>query len=203
MSTGSKGDIPNTKVLVEVLQDAINQLKIQFTPARTLLVGHSLGVLNTIVVLASYPTLVDHAMLAAGGLELKQPLKTSILQKLLLVIGSIFFPGKAFIPIESQHQDPVEELEQLRNYKYSIRFLKHMRHFSNMAPFLNSNFPPILVVIGDNDHLFTVDGAIQLEQQINAKEKQLLVIKGGDHYNLLEHGANQILDWLRDQQYLL
>ena len=105
---------------------------------------------------------------------------------------TIIRPNK---PVVSYQREGMIGLDDpLFNFKYTLRFMKILGVGSVTFP---SVLPiPVLLGVGENDELFSVDAARSLFEEIPSKNKNFVVLPGAKHAVFPEGAFKELTDWL-------
>jgi acylglycerol lipase len=116
--------------------------------------------------------------------------------------------------IEYSRQGMLGRDDPLFNFHYSVRFYSSVYGLKPWAiarmlragvidsPYLtptNSLEIPVLIGVGDQDELFTVDSSRELFDRLGAVRKAFLVIPGGHHASFPPGSWGPVVEWLRGQ----
>jgi acylglycerol lipase len=191
-SDGIRGDYPSKERIIKDLCETISFLKQKYS--KLIIFGHSLGVVSAIIASNHCVDKVDGLILLSAGTEVKNGIYTplSIKQKLKILLSSIFKPSK---PIISYYRDGMTGLnDPIYNFNYTLRFMKIFSH--KKIKFPDSLNIPVIVGLGDQDEIFTIDSARNLLNKINSNKKEFFVIQGGKHAEFPANGFKPALEWL-------
>ena len=193
LSDGIRGDYPSKERLINNLVETISFLKKKFS---TLLIfGHSLGVLNAFMAKNNSNEKIDGLILLSAGKIItpgvyKSP---SVIQKLKILVSSIFLPSK---PVISYYREGILGLEDpLFNFKYTLRFMR-LVSFKNLD--LSEEIErPILLGVGEHDEIFSVESAQSLLDEISCMDKKFFIMPGAKHaVEFIEESFKEIKSWL-------
>ncbi len=85
--------------------------------------------------------------------------------------------------------------DPLFNFTYSARF---MTIFSaKKVAFPPSIAVPVFMGVGEHDEIFSVDGARALFEEINASNKEFMIIPGAKHAVFPEGSTSKLTEWLQ------
>ena len=195
LSEGIRGDYPSKERLVKDLCETIAFVK-QKVP-HVILLGHSLGVLSSLIA-------TNHCLEDINGLILLSAARTfrpgiypkvSIFTKLKILISSILFPSK---PVITYYREGMLGFDDpLFNFKYTFRFMKTFRAEDLKIP-ERLNFP-ILVGLGEQDELFTVEAGRELFDEIPSSNKEFFIIPGAKHVEFPEGSLDRLVKWLDEK----
>ena len=177
LSDGIRGDYPSKERLINDLVETISHLKKQFS---TLLVfGHSLGVLTALLAKMNSNEKIDGLILLSAGKTVKPGVykNPSAVQKLKILVSSIFRPSK---PVINYYREGILGLDDpLFNFKYTLRFMR-LVGFKDVD--LSEEIDcPILLGVGEDDELFSVESARSLLDELPCKDKKFFIMPGAKH----------------------
>jgi alpha-beta hydrolase superfamily lysophospholipase len=191
LSDGNRGDTPGRERYVKDLCEAIAFAKERHPKMAVL--GHSLGVLSSILAMGSCIEQLDGAILLSAARTTRTGVypPIGVLQKLRIMLSSIFFPSR---PVMEYRREGMVGLDDpLFTFNYTLRFMRTTIlsdfDFPPAMPF------PVLVGIGEEDELFTVEAAKEMFEEIPSKEKEFLVAKDARHAVFPEGSLNPMIDW--------
>jgi acylglycerol lipase len=211
-SDGTRGDLPSANRLALDLCETLAVLKARFS--RVVVLGHSLGVLCALIAVHQCPGLVDGMILLSGARRMnpgayRRPTTRAALKALL---GIALLRSRPLI--EYNRKGMVGQGDPLFNFRYSARFYSSVYGTSpwvvlrmlrrNMQESPNMTLPrpleiPVLVAVGDQDELFSVDSAREFSEQLDGTRKQFLVVPGGHHASFPPGSWAPMVAWLKSQ----
>jgi acylglycerol lipase len=211
-SDGIRGDLPSGDRLTRDLCETVSFVKSRFP--RIVLLGHSLGVISAMVAVHGCGSSVDGLILLSGGRRIRpgvyaKPTAPVALKRLLAIT---LFRSRPWI--EYNRKGMIGRDDPLFNFHYSARFYSAVYGMSAsaMARMLSRNAIdspyltpptrleiPILVAVGDQDELFSVDSSRELFDGLPASRKEFLVIPGGHHASFPAGSWDPVLAWLSRQ----
>jgi acylglycerol lipase len=196
LSDGIRGDYPSRERLVKDLCEAVS-----FVNARhqqVVLLGHSLGVLSSIIALNNCLDKLSGAVLLSGARTVKSSTSQSIPigQKMKILLNSLISPSKSVIKYEREGQVGLND--PLFNFRYTLRFMRIMA--LRQMEFPKNMQIPVFVGVGDNDELFSVEEVKMLFEEVPSEVKQFYVAKGGKHAEFQPGSWDYLGVWL-DQQF--
>jgi acylglycerol lipase len=211
-SDGARGDLPSADRLSKDLCETLAFLKARFS--RVVVLGHSLGVLCALIVVHQCAALVDGVILLSGARRInpdayQRPTARASLKALL---GIALFRSRPLI--EYYRKGMIGQGDPLFNFRYSARFysavygtspwvvLRMLRQ--NVIESPNMTLPrsieiPVLVAVGDQDELFSVDSVREFSEQLNGTRKQFLEVPGGHHASFPPSSWAPVVAWLKSQ----
>ena len=192
LSDGNRGDYPSKERLIKDLCETIKFVK-QLHP-RVVLLGHSLGVLSSVIAFNNCLENIDGAVLLSGARKTRPdvypPMSTT--EKLKILLNSVFRPSK---PVIGYYRDGMIGLDNpLFNFNYTYRFMKITgdRDFT----FPDFGDMPVFVGVGSNDELFSVEDCQEFFDEIPTTEKMFHVAKGGTHSDFPPGSWDPLGTWL-------
>ena len=192
LSDGNRGDYPSKERFIQDIGETIAFVKKMHK--RLLILGHSLGVMTAIYASNNFLKDIDGLILLSGARTIRTGvyIKTPILKKLKILFSSIFRPSK---PVISYQREGMTGLDDpLYNFSFTLRFMKIFN--------LNKvNFPghldiPVLLGIGENDELFTVESARSLFDEIPSGNKKFIILSGAKHAEFPPDSWKELIEWL-------
>jgi len=195
LSDGNRGDSPGMERFARDLCEAISFVR-QKHP-KVVLLGHSLGVLSSMIAINNCLENIDGAALLSGARTTRPSgyPSMSTAQKLKIFFSSLFRPSK---PVIRYYREGMVGLDDpLFNFNYTYRFMKivSLRDFE----FPDLDDMSIFVGIGDNDELFSVEACRALFDEIPSTNKMFHVAVGGKHAEFPPGSMDQLGIWLDDQ----
>jgi len=192
LSDGIRGDYPSKERLVLDLGETIQFLKSKHDSL--ILFGHSLGVITAIIALNNFQADVDGVILLSAAREVRPGVypKMSFAKKLKILFSSLIKPSK---PIVSYQREGMLGLDDpLFNFKYTLRFMKIFS--ADKLIFPSELKIPVILGVGENDELFSVDAARSLFEEIPSNNKKFIILPGAKHAVFPEGAFNELTDWL-------
>ncbi|NVM45316.1 MAG: alpha/beta hydrolase [Candidatus Lokiarchaeota archaeon] len=193
LSDGIRGDYPSKERLIKDLVETIFFLKKQF---KTLLIlGHSLGVLTALIAKTNSKEKIDGLILMSAGKTVNPGVykKSSILQKLKILLCSIFRPSK---PVIHYYREGILGLDDpLFNFNYTLRFMR-LVSFQDLD--LSEELQcPVLLGVGELDELFSIESAQSLLDDIPCEDKKFFIMPGAKHaVEFTDETFRDIKSWL-------
>jgi len=194
LSDGKRGDYPSKERLIMDLTETIAFLKQKFSIL--ILLGHSLGVLSALIAVNHCLEDINGLILMSAGIEAKPGVYTplSTKEKLKILFSSIFSPST---PVISYKRDGMTGLDDpLFNFKYTLRFMKIFD--AKKLKITEKLNIPVILGVGDQDQIFTVESAQKLLDEIPGDNKRFFVISGGTHTDFPEEGFVPLTNWLEE-----
>ncbi len=209
-SDGVRGDYPSADRLSKDLCETVSFLKGKFS--KVVVLGHSEGALRAVIVANSCPADVDGLILLSVGKSFRpgaydKPPASVALKSLL---GVTLFPGSRLI--EYRRRGMLGKDDPLFNFQYTARFYSYVYGMSalsvvrmrgrNVIESPNMTISarrdiPVLVGVGDQDELFSVDSARAFFESIGSGPKEFMVIPRGHHAAFPPGSWSQLTAWLR------
>ena len=192
LSDGIRGDYPSKERLILDLGETIQFIKNKHKSL--ILFGHSLGVVSAIIALNNFKEDVNGLILLSAAREVRPNVypKLSFVKKLKIVFSSLIKPSK---PVISYQREGMLGLDDpLFNFKYTLRFMKIFSVAS--ATFISDLTIPVILGVGENDELFSVDAARSLFEEIPSKNKKFIVLPGAKHAVFPDGAFKELIDWL-------
>ncbi|MHA2425454.1 MAG: alpha/beta hydrolase [Candidatus Thorarchaeota archaeon] len=193
LSDGNRGDCPSKERYIKDLCETIAFVKKNHS--KVVLLGHSLGVFSSGLVLNSCLEDIDGLVLLSGARTTKQALSAglSLGQKLRILGNSIISPSK---PVISYYREGMVGLEDpLFNFKYTYRFVKlTLPPWDFEIPDIENL--PVFVGIGDSDEVFSVEAVQALHDEIPSKDKEFHIAVGGKHAEFPSGSWNPLTVWI-------
>ncbi|MCK4279084.1 MAG: alpha/beta fold hydrolase [Candidatus Thorarchaeota archaeon] len=192
LSDGVRGDYPSKDRFVKDICETI-----AFTAQlhnTVVLLGHSLGVLSSVLAMSSCLENIDGVILLSGARTIRPEAypQISVLQKLKIALWSLFSPSK---PVIKYGRDGMVGLDdQLFNFRYTLRFMR-IANIGNIEVSKELHIP-FFVGIGDSDELFSVDSCREIFEEIPSDSKEFHVFLGGKHAEFPEGSWVPLVTWL-------
>ncbi len=191
LSDGNRGDTPGRDRYVKDLCETIAFVKEGHSSMVVL--GHSLGVLSSVMAMEACIDHFDGAILLSGARTARSGVYPPMgaMQKLKIALSSIFYPSR---PVMEYRREGMVGLDDpLFTFRYTLRFMRTTILAEFIIP---PEMPfPVLVGIGEEDELFAVEAARELFEEVPSETKEFLVAKGAKHAVFPEGSLNSMLDW--------
>jgi len=208
-SDGSRGDYPSKERLSRDLCEVINFLKGKFS--KVIVLGHSLGVLSAVAAMNGCPANVDGLILLSAGRKVKPGAYSKPPASLALrtLLGITLLPRSPLI--EYRRQGMGGRGDPLFNFHYTARFYSTLygRSAWSVVRMLGRNEiespnlvisgradVPVLVGVGDQDELFSVDSVRAFFDSIGSSRKEFFVIPGARHATFPAGSWVPLIAWL-------
>lgn len=197
LSGGNRGDAPSLDRWVNDMAETVAFIKDLGFP-EVVVLGHSLGVAATFSVANAIPNELAGLVMLSGAYEGREGLSKppSFWEKVRIVTNAIFRPS---------HQSLGYYREGMTGSQDSLFTMKYTPRFMLMLDVKTLRLPedmniPVLVGIGDEDELFTVEKVKELYDLIPSNKKEFLVMENTTHSIIPRESWMQIVDWL-DRSY--
>ena len=212
LSDGRRGDVPSRERLVADLGEALAAVRSKVP--HVVLLGHSLGALNAIVAVNAFPDRVDGLVLVSAARTVRagayaKPTGKALL-KTLVGVGLLRHTPL----IEYRRAGMIGGDDPLFTFDYSARFMsvlfgapalavaRMFRDGELRSP--NLDLPaklrvPLLVGVGEQDELFSVDAARAFFDSIGADDKTFLVVPGARHAAFPPGCWGPLVAWARQR----
>jgi acylglycerol lipase len=194
LSDGNRGDYPSKDRLVKDLCEVISFVKQRFP--RVIILGHSLGVVTAIVAINNCIDKIDGIILLSAGRVPKPGVykKPGFALSMKVIFSLIFNPGR---PIIKYYRDGMMGIDDpLFNFAYSPRFMTILN--AKKVAFPPTIAVPIMMGVGEYDEIFSVEAARALFEEINASNKEFMIMPGAKHAVFPEGSTNKLTTWLRE-----
>ncbi|MFW9793566.1 MAG: alpha/beta fold hydrolase [Candidatus Thorarchaeota archaeon] len=195
LSDGNRGDSPSMERYSKDLCESIEFVR-QLHP-KVVLLGHSLGVLSSMIVLNNCLEKIDGAALLSGARVTRPGVypAMSAFQKLKILFIHLIRPSKQVI---RHYRDGMVGLDDpLFNFNYTFRFMRIVGLRDFVFPELGNM--PFFVAVGDNDELFSVESCRELYDEIPSTNKMFHIAVGGRHAEFPEGSMAPLGPWLDEQ----
>ena len=192
LSDGNRGDCPSEGRFVKDLCETMAFVSEQHD--NVILIGHSLGVLSSILAMKHCLKNIRGSVLLSAGVALRDGAthEMSITQKIKILFSSIISPSKQVIKYEREGMVGLDD--PLFNFRYTLRFMRIVR-FDDIEFPENLNFP-VFVGIGDSDELFSVDSCRELYEGIPSDSKEFYVAEGAKHAEFPDGAWDPLIRWV-------
>jgi len=209
LSDGIRGDYPSGERLVRDLCETVALLKSRFS--KVVVLGHSLGVLSAILAANDCPPGVDGLILVSAGRTVRPGAyaKPTARAALAALLGIAIFRNRRLI--EYNRPGMLGRDDPLFNFHYTARFYASVYGVSagSVVRMLRSNVLdspnlvihgdpdiPVLVAVGDQDELFSVDSARTFFSSLACPHKEFIVIPHARHAVFPERSWKPVTAWL-------
>ncbi|MFW9847712.1 MAG: alpha/beta hydrolase [Candidatus Thorarchaeota archaeon] len=198
LSDGTRGDYPSKIRLHNDISETINFVKSKGF-SKVILLGTSLG---NVVVSEAIDCCIDSIdgliFLSIGRTIRPGAFPEMSAGEKLKTIGKMIFAYRRPV-IEYKREGMTGTDDPLFNFKYSPRFLNILSADRFMKKY---QFPerldfPVLVGIGEDDEIFTLETARAFFDEVPSETKSFQVIPGAKHAETHALCSPQVIDWLR------
>ena len=211
-SDGIRGDLPSGDRLAQDLCETIASLKPRFS--KVVVLGHSLGVLSSMIAVNRCPGMIDGLILLSAARQVRPDAydRLSAGATLRTLFGVTFFPSRPWIEYSRRGMLGVDD--PLFNFRYSARFYSsfyamsplavarmlshHVIDSPNLTPPRTLEIP-VLVGVGDQDELFSVESARSFFDRLPASCKDFFVVPDGHHASFPPGSWSPVIAWLKSQ----
>jgi acylglycerol lipase len=211
-SDGVRGDLPGAERLAQDLCETIAPLKARFS--KVVVLGHSLGVISSMIAFNHCPGMVDGLILLSAARQVKPDAYARLPARAMMntLAGITLFPSRPLIQYRRTGMVGLDD--PLFNFRYSAQFYSSMygmsawevarmlSHHVIDSPNLTPRAPleiPVLVGVGDQDELFSVESTRQFYDHLPTMRKEFFVIPGGHHAYLPPGSWGPVITWLKTQ----
>ena len=194
LSDGNRGDTPSLKRFTMDLCEAVSFLKESYS--QIVILGHSLGVLQSAIIMGNCLHNIAGAVLLSGARTIKPGVlpSLSLTQKLKIALNAILFPSKPIIDYRREGMTGLDD--PLFTFRYTLRFIRLLD--LKAMEFGDELGIPVFVGVGDEDELFSVESVKQLYDEISTKDKEFYVQPGGKHAVFPEGSFQPMMEWFRN-----
>jgi len=193
LSDGNRGDSPGKDRWVADMTEAVQHIKgLGFS--KIILLGHSLGVAAAMVTADAIPQELFGLILLSGAYEGRKGLSKPVpfMKKITILSSSIFRPNHQAIEYYREGMNVTKDT--LFNFRYTLRFMTMLDVNQLRIPaHMNA---PILVGMGDQDELFSLEKAREFYDLIPGNNKSFLVMKNTTHAGIPRESWDQVVGWL-------
>ncbi len=198
LSGGNRGDTPGKDRWIEDLGETVRYIKgLGFS--EVVVLGHSLGVATAMLAANQVPDEIAGLVLLSGAYEGKKGVskEPTALEKARFFASAILRPS--YQSYEYYREGMTVTEDSLFNLRYTPRFLMMLDVKTLRLP-AEMNVP-VLVGIGDEDELFTIDKVREFYDLVPGDQKEFLVMKNTTHAQIPRENWMQVVDWL-DRTYV-
>jgi alpha-beta hydrolase superfamily lysophospholipase len=209
MSDGKRGDYPSHERLVKDLIETITLVKSK--SKKLVVMGHSTGAAAAVLAVNNYPDVIDGLVLASIARKIRpEPFpKRSTGEALKILLGVAIFRGARVIEYRRTGQVGLDDPLFILRYSvraYSVIFgagvLKVLGWFRSGnidSPHLKFDRKlriPLMVAVGDQDDLFSVEAAKEFYESIDCDDKEFHIIPGAKHAFFPKDAWTPLVAWL-------
>jgi acylglycerol lipase len=209
LSDGRRGDYPSKERFVADLNEAVALVRSRCD--KLVMMGHSLGVLTSVVAAKNNPQAADGLVLVSAAKRMRTGVypRRGIGATMRALIGISMLQGTPLIDYRREGQ--VGLGDPLFNFRYSARFysvlfgagaLKVMQMYSSgVIDSPNLDFggklsAPLFVAVGEGDELFSADATKEFCDGIDSDDKEFHVIPGARHAVWPKGSFTPLVQWL-------
>ncbi len=213
LSDGRRGDMPSRERLVADLGEALAFVRSKVP--EVVLLGHSLGALNAVVAANAVPERIDGLVLVSAARTVRPGVYAKPKGKALLktLLGATLLRHTPLIEYRRAGMTGVGD--PLFNFAYSARFMsilfgapamqvaRMFREADLDSPnlrFREKVRVPLLVGVGDQDELFSIESARAFFDSIDAEDKEFLVVPGAKHAVFPGGSWAPLVAWVRSRK---
>ncbi len=193
LSSGNRGDTPGTERWITDMAETVAYIK-ELGFSEVVVLGHSLGVAAAFSVANAIPGEIAGLVLLSGAYEGREGLSKppSFVEKARFFASAMLRPS--YQSYQYNREGMTVSKDSLFNFRYTPRFLLMLDTKTLRLP-ADMNIP-VLVGIGDEDELFSVEKVRELYDQIPGDRKEFLVMKNTTHAKIPRESWMQVVDWL-------
>ncbi len=195
LSDGIRGDIPSTKRLVLDICEALAFVR-KMHP-KTILLGHSVGVVMACRALAHCPTLIDGAVFLSFARSFRPGMHKRITTwtKIKIAWSALLRPSHPII--NYSHPGIAGIGDSMYTFIYTLRFMRAINPRGKyLPPQINI---PVFMGAGEQDELFAVDDVRKFYEELPASQKSFHVLPGAKHAAFPEGCLNPLFDWMQEK----
>ncbi|MCE7054237.1 lysophospholipase [Algoriphagus sp. AGSA1] len=197
LSGGNRGDSPSVDRWIADMAETVGYIK-DLGFSEVVVLGHSLGVAAAFSVANAVPDELSGIVLLSGAYEGREGLSDppSFFEKARFLANAIFRPS---------HQSVKYYREGMTITEDSLFTMSYTPRFMTMLDVKTLRLPegmdiPVLVGIGDEDELFTVEKVKELYDLIPSDKKEFLVMENTTHSVIPRESWMEVVGWL-DRNY--
>ncbi|QMW00678.1 alpha/beta hydrolase [Spirosoma foliorum] len=193
LSDGNRGDSPNKERWIADLVESVRYIKKLGYP-KVVILGHSMGVASAILAADAIPNEISGLVLLSGAYEGKKGVSAqpALFEKAKILASSIFRPS--YPAVEYYRKGMIVSKDSLFNYRYTLRFVSMLNVKELRLP--KTLTIPVLVGVGDQDELFSIDKVKEFYNLVPGNKKEFLVMKNTTHAKIPVESWNQVVAWL-------
>jgi len=194
LSEGPRGDYVSKNKLFEDLKAALDFIKSKHE--KLVLIGHSLGVITSAIMVNQFPEHVNGMILLSAAKEVREGAyaKRALTTTIKILIRSIIKPSK---PIIHYYREGIRGIgDPLFNFHYTLRFLKLLNPTKFVLPEVMTY--PVFVGVGEHDELFSVDATRAFFEEIPSDIKEFAVLPDAKHAHFEETSFEPMFNWIRN-----
>ncbi len=212
LSDGRRGDIPGRERLIADLGETLAVVRTKVP--KVLLLGHSLGALNAIQAVNALPDRIDGLVLVSAARQVRPGVYAKPRGKALwkTLLGATLLRHTPLIEYRRAGMTGVGD--PLFNFAYSARFMsvlfgapaltvaRMFREGNLDSPNLKVREKlrvPLLVGVGEQDELFSIEAARAFFESIDAGDKKFFVVPGAKHAVFPPGSWEPLVAWTRQR----
>lgn len=193
LSGGNRGDTPGTDRWITDMAETVAFIE-DLGFSQIVVLGHSLGVASAFCVANKIPNKIAGVVLLSGAYESREGVSKppSMIEQARFLASAALRPS-----YQSYHyyRDGMTVTDDsLFTMRYTPRFLMMLDVETLRLP--PDSDIPVLVGVGDQDELFSVDHVKDLYDLIPGDKKEFLVMNNTTHSNIPRESWMEIVDWL-------
>ncbi len=193
LSDGIRGDIPSKQRLVLDVCEALTFVRKKHP--KTILLGHSVGVVMACRAFTHCPTLIDGAVFLSFAQTFRSGMHRRITTwtKLKIAWSALLHPSHPIISYS--HPGIAGVGDPMYTFTYTLRFMRTINPRGNFFP--PQITVPVYVGAGEHDELFAVEDARKFYEELRASQKVFHVLPGAKHTAFPGECLNHLFDWIR------
>lgn len=193
LSGGNRGDSPSKERWIADLAETVKYIKgLGFS--KVVILGHSMGVAAAMCATNAVASEISGLVLLSGAYEGRKGLSKppSLFEKTRIIVSAVLRPSHQ--SYEYYREGMTVTKDSLFNLRYTPRFLMMLDVKTLRLP---ENLDiPVLVGVGDEDELFTIDKVKEFYDLVPGNKKEFLVMKNTTHAKIPIESWMQVVDWL-------
>jgi len=193
LSGGNRGDSPGKERWITDLAETVRYIKgLGFS--KVIILGHSMGVASAICAANAVPNEISGLVLLSGAYEGRKGISKppTLFEKTRFIVSALVRPS--YQSYEYYREGMTVTKDSLFNLRYTPRFLMMLDVKTlRLQPGLDI---PVLVGVGDEDELFTVEKVKEFYDLVPGNNKEFIVMKNTTHAVIPVESWMQIVDWL-------
>ncbi len=195
LSTGIRGDYESRALWVDDLKAGV--AKVRSLGYDVVVLGHSLGVAAAMYLAKNSDVDLEGLVLLSGALEGRPNVRKGpgILKIVQILVNSVVIPSRPII--EYFREGMTGANDPLFNFTYTLRFSQMLD--KEALTFREGMDYPILVGVGDQDELFTVESVRELYDMVPGDDKSFLVMEGATHAKFPDSAWDGVIAWLKER----
>lgn len=196
LSSGNRGDIKGIEQFHEDVKATLDVMTAR-GHNRVIFLGHSLGIITSLLAVEAFPQVVAGIILLSGARKVRDGVypERSFWSKLKILFWSFVQPSRQVI---HYHRDGMLGIgNPLFTFWYTLRFL---RTFSANKISIPKNVSyPVFVGIGEKDELFSVESARELFDEFDVNNKEFAVFPDTYHAEFHDGSFDELFQWVESQ----